>query len=111
MARLVSITGYRASIAACSRGFNEWRANIFITTEDPATRCDLRFVDNVTTVQQLEQVNENGVSLVYLPFTQFSGFLEYLQTEKPLFLVLYGDSKRVIVQTGSEPPGERELSS
>jgi hypothetical protein len=34
-----------------------------------------------------------------------------LQTEKPLFLVLYGDSKRVIVQTGSEPPGERELSS
>jgi len=111
MTRVVSISSYQVAVAACSRGFNEWRANIIITTADPATRCDLRFVDDVATVQQLEQVSETGISQVYLPSTQFSGFLQYLQTEKPLSLVLYGTAKRVIVQTGAEPPGERELSS
>jgi hypothetical protein len=111
MTRVVSISTYTVYVAACSQGFNEWRSNIIIKTTDPTTMCDLRFVDNVTSVQQLEQVNENGVSQVYLPFTQFSSFLQYLQTEKPLSLALYGSSKRVLVQTSAEAPGQREVSS
>ncbi len=108
MTKMLPISSYSVYYAACSAGFNEWRKNIFIRTEDPKISADLRFVDKPAKVASLEQANETGVSLLYLRAGEFSGFLEVLRTEKPLYLVLYGDSKRAIVQTGPEPPGEDE---
>ena len=109
MSRLVPITSYLVRFAACSGGFNEWRKNIVIRTQDPATSCDIRFVDDPASLPATwEKVREDGWSQVYLPANQFSGLLELLRTEKPLFLVLYADAKKALVQTGPEPPGEEE---
>jgi hypothetical protein len=111
MPRLVQVTSYIARMAAGSQGFNEWRENINISTEDSSTGCDVRFVDDPSAWQNVETVNENGWSMVYLPHAAFQNFLHLLQTEQPLFLVLYGGaSKRAVLQTGSEPAGEEELS-
>jgi hypothetical protein len=107
MTRQVLITSYEVSFATCSQGFNEWRKNIIVNTQDPATMCDIRFVDNPSSLPpEWEKVDENGISVVYLPSDQFPSLLEVLQTEKPLFLTLYAIGKHVLVQTGAEPPGE-----
>lgn len=109
MSRLLPITSYQVYFAACSQGFNEWRKNIIIRTQDSATSCDIRFVDDPSALPgEWEKVNENGWSQVYLPTGEFPALLEVLRTEKPLFLVLYGTAKRTIIQTGPEPPGEEE---
>jgi len=109
MARQVLITSYEVFFATCSQGFNEWRKNIIVHTQDSATNCDIRFVDNPSDLpQDWEKVNENGWSVVYLPSGEFTSLLEVLQTEKPLFLTLYASTKRAIIQTGAEPPGEEE---
>jgi len=103
------LSEYIVYVAAASQGFNEWRANIILRTTEQGTYCDLRFVDDPATVALPVTVRETGPSLVYLPFAYYGDFLRYLQTEGPLRVVLYGaPSNRVIVQTGHEPPGERE---
>lgn len=110
MARLVGITTYQAYVAACSRGFNEWRQWLIIRSTDTSTYCDLRFVDDPDRWQPYEKVRESGPSQVYLPSGSFQNTLHLLQSEKPLYLVLYESSNRVIIQTGPEPPGEEEPS-
>jgi hypothetical protein len=106
MSKILPVTSFQVYFAACSQGFNEWRQNIIIRTKESNTICDLRFVDDPATVKSLEKVRETGPSQLYLPTDNFSGFLELLRTEKPLFVVLYADANRAIVQTGNEPPGE-----
>jgi hypothetical protein len=108
MARSLEVSSYTASVAQCSRGFNEWRRNIIIRTTEASTFCDVRFVDNPVGFQSIEAVRENGASQVYLPVDAYSSTLDLLRNEKPLYIVLYGSSTRVILQTGSEPPGEAE---
>jgi len=112
MTRTIRVESYAVYVAATSLGFNEWRANIYIHTEEPGTYCDLRFVDDTATVAGFEDVQETGPSQIYLPYTMFGTFLDYLQTEQPLHVSLFGPpDNRVTVQTGAEPPGEREASS
>jgi hypothetical protein len=107
--RVIPITSYTVYYATCSNGFNEWRSNIIIRTADTSTNCDIRFVDDPAAVPtEWEYVKDPGWSKVYLPAGEFPRLLELMRTEKPLSLVLYPDSKRAIVQTGPEPPGEEE---
>jgi hypothetical protein len=109
MPRLLPITSYTVYYATCSKGFNEWRSDITIRTADTSTSASLRFVDDPSSLPATwEKVNESGWSTVYLRATEFPAVLHLLQTEKPLSLVLYADSNRAVVQTGTEPPGEQE---
>lgn len=109
MPRLLPITNYTVYYATCSKGFNEWRSDIIIRTSDSSTSASLRFVDDPTSLPATwEKVNETGWSTVYLRATEFPAVLHLLQTEKPLYLGLYAESKRAVVQTGPEMPGEQE---
>lgn len=57
-------------IATGSKGFNEWRRNITVRSEDATTACDIRFVDNPETFGGIEKVRENGSC--YLPSNFFA---------------------------------------
>jgi hypothetical protein len=72
MPRLIQIKDYRVRFATCSRGFNEWRSNITVSTSDSSTSCDIRFVEDPATWQQFESVNETGWSQLYLPASDFA---------------------------------------
>lgn len=110
MSRLIQIKDYRVRFATCSRGFNEWRSNITVSTYDSSTSCDIRFVEDPATWQQFESVNETGWSQLYLPASDFADVVTLLRGEQPLYVVLYGPpDSRAMIQSDPEPPGDEEL--
>jgi hypothetical protein len=112
MARVLQISSYLVRIATSSKGFNEWRANVVVRTEDASTSCDIRLVDDVATWQQFESVDEMGWSTVFVPYTDFENIHTLLRTEQPLFLGIFGPPvSRVVIQSNAEPPGEEELTA
>ena len=108
MPNTAKITSYQVYVSASSEGFNEWRRNIFLHTEEDGVYVSLRFVDGDATGRNHEQVRENGTSLVYLPMDNFDTILHLLQTEKPVFVSLYESANWALIQTGQEPPGDEE---
>ena len=109
MAKLLVIRDYTVHMAGGARGFNEWRQSIFVRTSETGINCDIRFVDEPENFRNLEKVREDGNSLVFQDADAFDRTLHLLQSEKPLFIVLYGSpSDRVVIQTGPEPVGDDE---
>jgi hypothetical protein len=106
--RKVKVTHYQIIIAIDSVGFNEWRHNIMVWSDDPTTLCDIRFVDNPALFKQHEKVRENGPSQLYLPLDAFASTVDLLRNEKPLYIILYEPENMAIIQSIGEPPGEGE---
>lgn len=108
MARSIKVKSYLIRIATGSLGFNEWRRNIIVRSDETRTYCDIRFVDNPASFQNIEKVRENGPSQLYLPLDSFEPTVDLLRNEEPLYIVLYESSNRAIIQSIQEPPGEEE---
>lgn len=108
MPRSLAVTAYQVYVAMTSLGFNEWRQNILVSTQEQGTGADLRFVDDPAACAVLETVRDTGWSQVYLPAAEFPHVLELLRTEKPLTLDVYTAEQRLILRTGPERPGEEE---
>lgn len=107
--RLVGITGYRVAFAAAAQGFDGWRASISIRTQDPLTTIQVRFVDDVEAYADLQQVQEDGGSDVFLHIERFSAFYHVLQSERPLYITLLGPpANTAALHSGYEPAGEEE---
>ncbi len=108
MARSIKVKSYLIRIATGSLGFNEWRRNIIVRSDETKTYCDIRFVDNPASFQSIEKVRENGPSQLYLPLDSFEPTVDLLRNEEPLYIVLYESSNRAMIQSIQEPPGEEE---
>jgi hypothetical protein len=108
MARLIKVKSYQIRIATGSLGFNEWRRNIIVRSDDFNTYCDIRFVDNPVSFKGIEKVRENGPSQLYLPLDAYDPTVDLLPNEEPLYMVLYESSNRAMIQSSQEAPGEAE---
>ncbi|MCK5353899.1 MAG: hypothetical protein KAJ63_02175 [Methyloprofundus sp.] len=87
MARSIKVKSYLIRIATGSLGFNEWRRNITVGSDDTRTYCDIRFVDNPASFQSIEKVRENGPSQLYLPLDAFEATVDLLRNEEQLYTV------------------------
>lgn len=108
MTNMATVTDYAVYMSASSNGFNEWRRNIFMHTDQPEVTIDLRFVEGDPKAIPYEQVREHGVSQLYLSVNDFTEILALLQSEQPIYVVLYEDVNWALLQTGPEPPGDQE---
>lgn len=102
------ITRYRYSLPSFPQ-FNEWKANIGLYN-DERYLADVRFVENPESefLQNIARVDPDGITLVYVHYSEFPLWLDTLRNEKPLYIHYYQRSKRILLSTSIEPIGEEE---
>lgn len=91
--------------------FNEWQANVLLR-QDNAIVADVRFVADPANWVRFGNINPNGASLIFVGVERYPWFIDMLRNEKPLFVQLHPATGslpvRMILQTSSEPVGEKE---
>jgi hypothetical protein len=107
---LEAIDNYSVSISSHPK-FNEWIANILLR-KDNRIVVDVRFVEEPDNLAHLGDINQGGISRVYVSISYFTEFLSIIQNEKPLFVNLFpansNSPARILLSTSKEPIGEQE---